>query len=141
MEIPADDKFFQRVLDRCFVVANPALLVLSHNDLSAKNVLKLAHAVQIIDFDGSNRSYRGADIGYMAKNLEMHGMSMDDAALHRFVAKTSWRFLGPRTPVVSVRPKVVFNAISSEGSDCHLHSSCKFDNNFEQSCTEYFYAM
>ncbi|CAK4145617.1 unnamed protein product [Aphanomyces euteiches] len=86
MEILADDTFFQRVLDRCFVVADPALLVFSHNDLSANNVLKLAHAVQIIDFDGSNLSYRGADIGYMAKNLEMHGMSMDNAALHRFVA-------------------------------------------------------
>ncbi|KAF0719792.1 Aste57867_791 [Aphanomyces stellatus] len=88
MEILADACFFDDLLAKCFVVPDPAALVFSHNDLSANNVLKrtdMDGAVQIIDFDGSNLSYRGADIGYMIKNMEMHGMAWDPSSLAHFV--------------------------------------------------------
>ncbi|ETV99125.1 hypothetical protein H310_08534 [Aphanomyces invadans] len=71
MEVLADTAFFTHVLAKCFPASSD--LVFSHNDLSANNVLLVGDCVHIIDFDGSNLSYRGADIGYMIKNRDMQG--------------------------------------------------------------------
>ncbi|RHY53007.1 hypothetical protein DYB26_010551 [Aphanomyces astaci] len=84
MEVLGNTPFFTNILSKCFPDSSD--LVFSHNDLSANNVLYLGPSrVQIIDFDGSNLSYRGADIGYMVKSVEMHGMTWQHENVDRFM--------------------------------------------------------
>ncbi|ETV92148.1 hypothetical protein H310_13401 [Aphanomyces invadans] len=84
MEVLADTAFFMHVLNKCFPASSE--LVLSHNDLRSANVLYFSPThVQIIDFDGANLCYRGADIGYMANNRDMQRVPWSQDDLDHFV--------------------------------------------------------
>jgi len=63
-----NEKNFQKMMEVLTEDMKNGNLTMSHNDPHQFNMLKIGKTIQLIDFDGSNLAFPGADIGYVYHN-------------------------------------------------------------------------